>query len=280
MGLGLRGRITKTQADVNEDIGTYWGRAAWILDGSSGLVAHKVTTGASDAQWYVSQWDKYLRDKILDCTRSIPDILSEGMAFIKKQYDSFADARHISNLGMPSAAIALIRECQDGVIEYFVLGDCSILISLGEQVHYLIDDKIGKFDSLAVRELKKLQRKGLQFSKIRQELMPLLRKNRELKNTKEGYWILGFDKEAIAHGLQGQIPVEDKMEVLMMSDGFSQIQDVFYKFRNERELISFVSANGLQAAYAELCELQAADPECEKFPRLKRSDDCTALFLG
>ncbi|MEL6701252.1 MAG: hypothetical protein AAFO58_06180, partial [Pseudomonadota bacterium] len=67
-------------------------------------------------------------------------------------------------------------------------------------------------------------------------------------------------------------------EVLLMSDGFSAaIAD--YAHHTAETLVDTIKRDGLHRVVAQIRDIEDRDAECATFPRFKKSDDCTALWL-
>jgi hypothetical protein len=66
--------------------------------------------------------------------------------------------------------------------------------------------------------------------------------------------------------------------VLLATDGFyALVED--YKRYGDRELIATAQTIGLATLARELRHIENDDPNGERFPRMKKSDDATALLV-
>lgn len=75
-----------------------------------------------------------------------------------------------------------------------------------------------------------------------------------------------------------EVPAGAGTLVLLMSDGFHRLVDVFAKY-NSAGLMRAAVAGGLRALYHELREAEALDPRGERHPRVGVRDDATAVLL-
>lgn len=264
---------------INEDIVCSTDTYGWVIDGATGLNNKNLTGTDSDAFWFVNEWNEYLKESITDSSRNIKEIVSSGIEFISNKFHQIIEQVHPDKIDLPSASIVIIR-VNDNKMEYFLLGDCTLIIqnASGESlVHkqYLLE----KLDGIAKAEVLKLIRdKGMKFSEAKQKISSLLIKHRLLKNTPEGYWTLEFEKEAVEKSLWGSVDLEECQKVLLMSDGFSAIFDS-YSYTNKDNIISLIEEQGLQRACSIIRAIENEDSEILRFPRFKKSDDASAVFF-
>lgn len=270
--------ISKGGKPVNEDVvygsPNYW----WILDGATGLNTKNLTTGKSDAQWYVKKWDEYLKLNLKDLERPLTQIVSDGIDRVKDAFYKECGLSNIEKIEKPSSTIALIRKVENR-IEYFLLGDCTLLVKdTNGQVNRIKDNSIEKFDTAAINAMKKnIEIKGMSFQQARKDVNDILIKNRMLKNTYEGYWILEFEKEAVKHSVYGSIDIKELSSMLVMSDGYAAVCDL-YKYFDEDELIYNIEKKGIEYIYNVIRKIEEEDYECKKYLRFKKGDDASAIF--
>ena len=107
-----------------------------------------------------------------------------------------------------------------------------------------------------------------------------LRANRSLLNTAGGYWVLGTDPEAARQMEIGAIPLGagTRISGLLVTDGFYRLVDIFGACRDDTALLAEAREHGLEALLYRLRALEDADPDCIVHPRLKPTDDATALL--
>ena len=181
----------KGSGEYNEDIVRVCKYGAWILDGSTGLNKKNLISKESDAKWYVSWWDKYLYENI-NKDKSLKTIVCEGTENIKQEYLSTLAGIRLEKLDMPSASVAIVKFYKDKV-EYFLLGDCTIVINDINENIILKDDGVCKFDNMIFEKMKKLNKnKSLSVKDKKDILLPYIIENRLKKIVKKGigYWSL------------------------------------------------------------------------------------------
>lgn len=269
--------ISKPGHRINEDIASVSKNSAWVLDGATGLNNKNLIAEDSDAKWFVEKWNAYLIQHVDDIEISLPEILRNGIQQISNAYFSSVDAKKITALDLPSAGISLVR-LNGGILEYFILGDCTLHFKKDNVVTaYKIDD-LEDLDNMAIAELKHLLEKGLSKEQAMEQIKPLLIRNRKLKNKPGGYWILGFDECAVDNGLTGRVDINSGDELLLMTDGFSAICNK-YNVRTIDSIFNNIEFETLEDIYTLIRTTEEEDPDIMKYPRFKLSDDASCVYL-
>jgi|AntRauTorcE11897_2_1112592.scaffolds.fasta_scaffold00095_16 hypothetical protein len=263
----------------NEDAATFNNKSAWVLDGATGL-GKNIISKTSDASWYSQQWDRYLKNNINDTSKTLNEIFKTGMTQIKKEYDKLSSNQKVDNIDMPSAGIALIRQ-NNKRIEYFLLGDCMLSIKFVNQISHFKMQELDKLDKISIKQMIKTYNEGgyknLVDTRQDKSVQSILTKNRLLKNTKNGYWVLGFEKQAIDNALTGFIE-NNNYEILLMSDGFYAIKDK-YQTANYNQIFEIAKKEGIKQIYKNIRQIEEQDYSANKYPRFKKSDDASAVYF-
>ena len=268
----------KGSGEYNEDIVRVCKYGAWILDGSTGLNKKNLISKESDAKWYVSWWDKYLYENI-NKDKSLKTIVCEGIENIKQEYLSTLAGIRLEKLDMASASVAIVKFYKDKV-EYFLLGDCTIVINDTNENIILKDDGVCKFDNMIFEKMKKLNNnnKSLSVKDKKDILLPYIIENRLKKNSEEGYWILEFDELAVEKSMHDYISINDELKLIISSDGFSCAYDRYNIFSVEN-IIQIVEENGIEYVNDKVRKLEHEDKNGLIFPRFKESDDSSCAYL-
>lgn len=264
---------------VNEDICCLKDAHAWVIDGSSGLTSTKITDADSDAKWFVTEWDKYLRENIMK-DKSIHQILENGITEIKNKYFRFDGAKKTTRIEHPSASMIILRQ-KNKELEYFALGDCTLLYEKGNgEVIRVWDDTVAMLDSKVINSMYSIHKeKNVPMVSARAYVKDMLQEHRLMKNTDEGYWILGMDECAIKHGIYNKLNMKDVQKVCIFSDGFAQYYDTLHLTHDYRGFLDKVSKLNLDKLYEELWQAQEEDKDCSRFPRLKVRDDVSIVYF-
>lgn len=266
---------------VNEDA-VGWGRDyLFALDGASGLTGARLMSGGSDAAWFASG----VRDGLcrrLDGgdRRPTAEILAEVLAELRQTY-----ADRAAELGVPvppdapSAGLALFRELGEQV-EFFGLGDC---VGAAEKTDGSLfsscDTALPALDGRVVATMAAIHREtGISVLEARKQCEALLLEHRMLRNRPGGYWILDPSGAGLPHARIRRWQRNELRTVSVFSDGFAQLAKPFQLYSGYEALHMAVTATPLQALTDKLFSAQEADPEANRFPRLKFRDDTCALW--
>ncbi len=263
---------------INEDIANMNKHGAWILDGATGLSGKNLIDKDSDAKWYVNQWDEYVKKNFHKTNIDLKRIVKEGINAVKDKYYKKIKDKNATSLDLPSSSIVLIRWIKD-TLEYFILGDCTLLIENNNELNIIKDDSVTRLDNKVFQAMDEIMKKeGKTLLEAKKEVNNLIVSNRLLKNTNEGYWILGFDTEAVDRALYGKIRLDNDTKLLIASDGFSAITDR-YNYINMDNLIYETQNKGLDNLCKKLREIEEDDSSGDKYPRFKKNDDASAVYI-
>lgn len=266
----------------NEDIAGSSKCAYWVIDGATGYFNNFIDLQTSDALWYVKGLNDYLKENMDDAKRSIVQILKDAIEQLAVRYFAFIADKEESVLPeqYPSATIAIARERGDAM-ELFVLCDCTVAVSVNHQVSVYTDSRIDKIEKQLIEKMHAYQEehRGCTIEDVRRILKKDFISNRQRKNTPEGYYVLEFNKDAVEQGIQVSLPKASVDGLLLMSDGFTRVVDVFHCFDDFGSLFKEAKENGLRGIWEKINQCENDDPDCIRFPRTKKSDDSTAVLV-
>lgn len=266
----------------NEDVCGFKDNIAWVIDGATGLNGRNFMPDITDARWYSSWWDKYLRKNITD-NISIDLLMKRGIREVKEEFEmnlvnNFKiEFKELSKLDYPSASIALIRLNGD-YLEYIILGDCRIYT---DDLNFpkIADETISKFDKDVFDAMRKLNDFGyIDYSEIKNKVMDKIIENRLKNNTENGYWILSFDEKAIDNAVKGKIKISEHRKILMASDGYYAMCDKYNLF-DEKDILDLSFYRGAVSMFEILRRFENDDDKVRFIPRFKKMDDCTCLMF-
>lgn len=265
--------------NINEDIATVNEKSAWVLDGATGLNNKNLIDSKSDAKWFVNEWDNYLKNNIDDSEKDLKEIAREGIIKIKQKFLSKIGNCKIEPIDLPSSGIVLIR-WDEREIEYFILGDCTLFYKLeSDFIKEIKDESLQLLDSQVINKMKKIMLNGKGIKEAREDVKDNLVNNRLQMNTNEGYWILGFDEEAIKHSIYNKIKINNNnIQLLLMSDGFSALFNT-YEYIDKYNIFKELEKTNLNQLYNLLRKIEDEDKDGFKYPRFKKSDDASAVYL-
>ena len=90
---------------------------------------------------------------------------------------------------------------------------------------------------------------------------------------------MSADARAAEHAYCATDSIEPGDHILLMSDGFYRLIDTFNLYSPRNFMARATAPNGLSFLYNELRTVEDSDPDGRLYPRVKKSDDATALLL-
>ena len=98
------------------------------------------------------------------------------------------------------------------------------------------------------------------------------------RNRPGGYWVAAADPQAASQALTGTLPSKNLHRAVLLSDGASRLVDPF-GLATWEELLALLDASGPDELVRQVRAAEAVDPEGRQWPRTKRTDDATAVYL-
>ena len=178
----------------------------------------------------------------------------------------------------PSASGFIIR-LEGEELGYLAVGDCTLLVQApgGAVDRYgVAEDEAG--DAWLAQHLSEaIAAPSSDATDLRAGLLPVLRQARDRMNLSPGYGVFSITPPPSDYVLSGRISLELGTRILMASDGFMRLVDVFNLFTLDA-LIHETFDRGVPAMIDILRGTEQSDSTCRRFPRAKRSDDASALL--
>ncbi|HEV8389144.1 MAG TPA: protein phosphatase 2C domain-containing protein [Dongiaceae bacterium] len=283
----LQGAATEPGSTTNEDAYGLWPsrdapRAAWVLDGVTGINDRALLPGPSDAAWFVAQVQDAL-PALLSQSPNMPvaDLIGALVRELdRRQSASWLDPRGADGRETPAASFALIR-LLGSEIEILRLGDCLILLEATDGTVTVMDHPVlALIETDTRRALLDLRARGVTDPKKAFEtMMPKLRAQRRRRNLPDGYGVLAAEQSCISVMHVDRMSARGLRRVLLASDGYYRLVD-HYGAMSDAELVEETSRRGPDTLLKQLRAIEAADPAAVTYPRLKIRDDATALLIG
>jgi hypothetical protein len=273
-------------AKINEDAYGVWPerapRAAWVLDGVTGINDRALLPGPSDAAWFVAQVQDLLPAVLSTGPEmSIADLVGAlARELDRRQSASWLDPGGADGRETPAASFALVRLI-GGEIEIARLGDCLVLLeSTNGAVTVLDHPVLQRIEAETKQAIHELRAAGVTDPKeIRRQMMPTLRAQRRRRNQSDGYGVLAAEQSCLSMITLDRFPVRAVQRVLLTSDGYYRLVD-HYHAMSDTELVRETDRQGTDMLLKMLREIEAGDPLGARYPRLKISDDATAVLIG
>jgi serine/threonine protein phosphatase PrpC len=273
MRLRVMDAVTEPARTVNEDGWIGLAEQVWVLDGASGLSARPVTDGPTDAAWLVETARRVVEQ------RTDGGLLATLEAIVHEIEVALAGSSATHPHELPSASLVAV-ELDGDALEVLTLGDCRVLLRSPAGDTRVLDDAsvLDGLDRAAVELLADEQRRtGATLDVAREAIGDLLRSNRDLLNGPDGYRALAPGL-AVADVSRHRIPVAPGTRGLLVSDGFYRLVDTFHVLDPDG-LLDETAGSGARSLVDRLRAIEAEDPEGIRHPRLKRSDDATAVLF-
>jgi hypothetical protein len=277
---------TQPGSKVNEDGYGYWPagapRAAWVLDGVTGINDRALLPGPSDAAWFVAQAQEAL-PALLSALPDMPaaDLVAALVCELeRRQAAAWLDARGADGRETPAASFALVR-LVGSEIEVLRLGDCLVLIEAADGTVTVLDHPVlAAIEAETRSTLLALRATGTTDPKqVFAAMLPQLRAQRMRRNLLDGYGVLAAEQSCLPMVHVDRMPAHDVRRILLASDGFYRLVD-HYNAASDAELVRRTAELGAEALLTQLRVIEAADPLATTFPRLKIADDATALLIA
>lgn len=259
--------ISGSAYSANDDRAGHGDRHAWVIDGATDLGEPGLVGPRGGAAWLALEADRAFA--------AAPDAPLEAMitAIAEQLATRFTAAQTRAPAGaweLPIAATLAVRLDGDA-LEAAWLGDC-----VGLHIRY---ERVRRFGAeTESKEAEQAHAASLAAyhagARVREaEVLASLRASRERPDRR----ILGVDP-ATARPFTDRLPIASGDELLLMTDGFAALMDVYAEFDAE-SLAATMRLEGLAAMAARLRAIEATDASCTRWPRFKVSDDATALWL-
>ena len=149
------------------------------------------------------------------------------------------------------------------MVEFFGLGDCvGALRTRDGRTLWSCDAALPALDSGVIAYMAQLHRDhGCTVLEAREQCGDLLLRNRELRNTPGGYWILDPSGDGIPHARVLRWRREEVESLSAFSDGFAQLALPFRLYPDWGQLHCRMTQAPLRSLLEELYAAQEADPD-------------------
>lgn len=277
-GLSLPGSPSRE----NDDALGATGAVAFVLDGATGLGDTPLMPGESDAAWVA----RAARDLLLERgqhagagadLRKLIGTVAEG---IRARFEAERLRAPEARWELPWTTLCLIG-VEPGRLNIAYVGDSRALIETADdEIHnFGTNPSRNSFETrLAAKMIAAKKDQALGVDSIRATVLGDLRRARDTVNTADGYWLLGNEPAVAQHATVTSLTLDGPATVLLVSDGFYALSED-YKHYGDRELIATAQTLGLAILGRELRHIEDQDPDGARYPRMKKSDDATALLV-
>jgi hypothetical protein len=259
-----------SQDTANEDwAGVLVPGLAVVLDGLS--APDGTGTGCRHGTpWYVSQLGPRLLALAADPSRSLADALADAI----RQVAGLHPGCDLTHPGTPSATVVLLRALEERA-DYLALADATLLLDTLEGLKVVSDERVNQ---LAGKERAAANQVPVGSALKLRRRAQLTRALRRTRNRPGGYWVAAADPQAASQAVTGTLPSKSLQRAVLLSDGASRLVDLF-ELATWEELLALLDENGPDELLRQVRAAEATDPEGRQWPRTKRSDDASAVYL-
>jgi hypothetical protein len=269
--------IPADPAKANEDVFAAEKFDAVVFDGATGL-GEMLLPGPSDAAWIAHFGARRLMAHRRDGDTP-KDALRHALADAEKSFIGLRRRPPKEKFEIPFASMMFVSAEESG-FEALWFGDCAALVwRPGEGVE-IVGEAFDKRAAEARRVKLLAEAKGLAPAAglSRVEYLPHLRASRNKVNTRAGGWLFSPDPRAADHVGSQHIAAPAGTLILLATDGFLALASDYGAF-DAQGLVEAAQSKGLAALGGQIRALEEADADGRRFPRLKKSDDATAVLL-
>jgi hypothetical protein len=270
--------LTHGPKPPNEDAHGVSPRAAWVIDGATGVSRGPDILEPSGAAWLAETLSDALHGLFRQGTPApMTATLAAAQAAVAGAFEATVGGAVIEAPDLPTACLGLAL--LDGErIDLAVIGDIAILHRATDgTVTHLSDHAVDEFSDrtrTALDEVRRLRPTEDPMPHVREQI----RVNRLMANQPGGYNVvhprLAWDDKVTT----ATHAAADGDVLLVASDGFFRLVDHF-GIHTEADLVEAALSQGLAPLLARLRAEEEADPHGVRAPRIKRHDDATAVLL-
>lgn len=259
---------TRPGESVNQDRYFISSNTVVVLDGAS-----TPETTAHDGGWYADTLGRDLIQRafewkdtdLRDCLADAIETVTARAGFVPGE--------------SPSTTVTVFR-WNENEAEALVLGDSPVVIDTFHGVEVVRDDRLANVAQDLRRRYGDYLRQGHGYDdRHTQHLRQLVEAERAARNRPGGYWIAEADPAAARHAIVRTWPVTELRAALIITDGTAQGVDLFGQPPTWNEALSIAHQRGLGTLLQHVHDLEAHDPDGQRWPRSKPHDDKTAVLV-
>lgn len=234
-----------------------------VLDGSSPITKLPMKGYHSQAEWFVQSLSKRLVED--RTSRNLADVCQDSVD--KMWTENVEVLSHISSENLPCSMLSAL-ETEEGVVRFYILGDCGLAIKLKDgSFEFLTDKRVNYYSD---------KTKQVRLEAIQNGIEPLvavqqqMTENRACMNIEGGFWTVSFKGYFKFEILTKSISVSQLESCLLYSDGFARgFEEGLYSY--DSILTESISLNSA------LVTLRAWEVNSDK--EVKRHDDVSAILV-
>ncbi|WP_031003367.1 protein phosphatase 2C domain-containing protein [Streptomyces sp. NRRL F-5727] len=174
----------------------------------------------------------------------------------------------------PSATLAVLRARGD-IVEWLVLGDCTLVLERGHTVEAISDDRLA---CVAQGERSAMEAAVPGSAEHLQLHAELVRAERVLRNRPGGYWVAAAEPRAAEEALHGSCSRSDVTRAALMTDGAARLVTPF-ALTDWKGCFDILEVQGPKGLVERVRDAERSDASLMRWPRGKPHDDATVLYV-
>ncbi len=264
-------------AGVNEDAFAVEKNDAVVFDGATGL-GENLLPGPSDATWIAHFGARRLLAHRSDGDAP-KDALRHALADTETSFKGLSRRPPKAVYEMPVASMMFVSAEENGFSALW-FGDCAALVLRPDEIAEIVGEAFDKRATEARLVKLMAETKGLAPTAglSRAEFLPHIQAARNKVNTRAGGWLFSPDRRAADHASFRRVAAPVGTLVLLSTDGFLALASDYGAY-DAHSLVAAAQTKGLKVLGEELRAIEEGDVEGRRYPRLKKSDDATAVLL-
>jgi hypothetical protein len=251
----------------NEDWFSASSRLVVVLDGATARTDTGCVHGVS---WYAAHLGAAISALAGNTERALPDALSLAIEVVANEHPHC----DLKSAGTPSAAVAILRPYRESV-EYLALGDISIVFDCGDNLEVITDDRV---EGTARTERAEADKYPIGSQQKNDAMVRMKHAELAARNKPGGFWVAAADPTVAREALTGSIPLRNLRRCAVLTDGAARLVRMF-SLMTWPGLLDLLAESGPAEALSRVRAIEAEDPDGLRWPRNKRSDDATAVFI-
>ena len=253
----------------------------WVLDGATSVAdSDLLGQDVGDVEWFAQTLSDAFVDHASDST-ALQEIVAGAISQTANRYRAALGAQTPADHEWPIAAgvLARLTPNESGAVDLEAarLGDCCIFVQ-GDVVPNAVTGlqdgtrerqmhaRVGQLRAQGVRD--EAEMKAANLDELRRQRAYL---------AKPGMGVFSVHPAASEKLILERVSLEPGTALLAMSDGFYRGVEL-YDAWTDASLIADCRRDGLHSVLRRLRALEDAPDTLDRFPRLKRRDDATALL--
>lgn len=254
-----------------------------VFDGATPLAKKRYTDGSiypTDASWASQVAADSIKNYNFLTSDPIQFLFNGLIKRFREETDIQPEEIPVEELPSTTASFAIYN---DFIIHFYQIGDSPILIRKKDGFIHTMpgDTKLAKLDAITIDTITKLATENSECS--RSELFykaGVVERRKQFTNRKNGFGVLVPQEPELLHYQSISFNSSDIESFIIMSDGMYVHKEVFNPALTDDEFYNqAVQPSGLACIGLAINDSEKADADCQLYPRMKMSDDKTALTV-